>query len=340
MDLSTTYLGLTLRTPLVPSAAPPLSEDLDNIKRMEDAGAAAVVLYSLFEEQLRLERYELHHHLTHGTESFPEALTYFPEPAEFNVGPEQYLRHIAQAKAAVNIPVIASLNGSTLGGWTDYARRIEQAGADALELNVYYIPSDLNLTAAQIEQNYLDILKAVKAEVTIPVAVKLSPFFTNFANVAKRLDDAGANGLVLFNRFYQPDINLESLEVTPNILLSTPMAMRLPLRWVAILHGRVKASLAATSGIHRAGDVIKMLMAGANVTMLCSVLPRHGISRLSAIERELRDWMELHEYDSVAQLQGSLSQKNCPDPSAFERAQYMQAISSYPFPVGHPAGIV
>ncbi len=340
MDLSTTYLGLKLRTPLVPSAAPPLSEDIDNIKRMEDAGAAAVVLYSLFEEQLRLERYELHHHLTHGTESFPEALTYFPEPAEFNVGPEQYLRHIAQAKASVNIPVIASLNGSTLGGWTDYARLIQQAGADALELNIYYIPSDLNLTAAQIEQNYLDILKAVKAEVTIPVAVKLSPFFTNFANVAKRLDDAGANGLVLFNRFYQPDINLESLEVTPNILLSTPMAMRLPLRWVAILHGRVKASLAATSGIHRAGDVIKMLMAGANVTMLCSVLLRHGISRLSAIERELREWMELHEYDSVAQLQGSLSQKNCPDPSAFERAQYMQAISSYPFPVGNPAGIV
>ncbi len=340
MDLSTTYLGLKLRTPLVPSAAPPLSEDIDNIKRMEDAGAAAVVLYSLFEEQLRLERYELHHHLTHGTESFPEALTYVPEPAEFNVGPEQYLKHIIQAKSAVNIPIIASLNGSTLGGWTDYAKLIQQAGADALELNIYYIPSDLNLTAAQIEQNYLDILKAVKAEVTIPVAVKLSPYFTNFANMAKRLDDAGANGLVLFNRFYQPDINLESLEVTPNILLSTPMAMRLPLRWVAILHGRVKASLAATSGIHRAGDVIKMLMAGAHVAMLCSVLLRHGIPRLSAIERELSEWMELHEYDSVEQLQGSLSQKNCPDPSAFERAQYMQAISSYPFPVGHPAGIV
>jgi dihydroorotate dehydrogenase (fumarate) len=330
MDLSTTYLGLKLRTPLVPSAAAPLTEDLDDIKRMEDHGAAAVVLYSLFEEQLRLERHELHHHLTHGTESFPEALTYFPEPAEFHVGPEQYLKHIARAKAAVDIPIIASLNGSTLGGWTEYARQIQQAGADALELNIYSIPTDPDLTAADVEAVYVDIVKAVRSVVTIPVAVKLSPFFTNFANVAKRLVDAGANGLVLFNRFYQPDIDLETLEVTPNILFSTPMAMRLPLRWTAILHGRVNASLAATSGIHRATDVIKMLLVGADVTCLCSVLLRHGIKQIAVIESEMKVWMRQREYESVEQLKGSLSQRKCEDPSAYERAQYMRAISTFP----------
>jgi dihydroorotate dehydrogenase (fumarate) len=334
MDLSTTYLGLTLRNPLVVSACAPLSEDLDNIKRMEDHGAAAVVLYSLFEEQLRLERHELHHHLTQGTESYPEALTYFPEPEEFHVGPEQYLKHIARAKATVNIPVIASLNGSTLGGWTEYARQIQQAGADALELNIYSIPTDPNVTAAEVEAVYVDIVKAVRSAVTIPLAVKLSPFFTNFANVAKRLVDAGANGLVLFNRFYQPDIDLETLEVTPNLLLSTPMAMRLPLRWIAILYGRLPASLAATSGIHRAADVIKMLMVGADVTCLCSALLRHGIRHIATVEKELRQWLEEHEYESVRQLKGSLSQIKCHDPSAYERAQYMRAISSFPFPVG------
>lgn len=326
MDLSTTYLGMKLRTPLVPSASP-LSEDLDNIRRLEDAGAAAVVLHSLFEEQLRLERYELHHQMTQGTESYPEALTYFPDPPGFQVGPEAYLQHIARAKEAVRIPIIASLNGSTLGGWTDYACRIQQAGASALELNIYAIPTDLDLSAANVEQTYVDILKAVKSVVDIPLAVKLSPFFSNFANMAKRLDDAGADALVLFNRFYQPDIELETLEVTPNLLLSTPMAMRLPLSWIAILHDRIGANLAATGGIHCGTDVLKMLMAGADVTMLCSVLLRHGIPHLEVIEREMHDWMEEHEYDSVLQLQGSMSQKNCPDPSAFERAQYMRAIS-------------
>jgi dihydroorotate dehydrogenase (fumarate) len=330
MDLSTTYLGLKLRSPLVPSAAAPLTDDIGNIKRMEDHGAAAVVLYSLFEEQLRLERSELNYHLTHGTESFPEALTYFPEPAEFHVGPEQYLKHIAKAKAAVNLPIIASLNGSTPGGWTDYAKKIQQAGADALELNIYSIPTDVDLTAAEVESEYVEIVKAVKSAITIPVAVKLSPFFTNFAHVAKRLVDAGANGLVLFNRFYQPDIDLETLEVTPNILFSTPMAMRLPLRWVAILHGRVPASLAATSGIHRAADVLKMLMVGADVTCLCSAIIRHGTSHIAAIESEMKTWMEQHEYESVQQLKGSLSQRKCDDPSAYERAQYMRAISSFP----------
>ena len=329
MDLSTNYLGLKLRSPLVPSAAQPLTEEIDNIKRMEDAGAAAVVLHSLFEEQLRIERLNLHHAMTEGTESSAEALTYFPEPEDFKLGPEMYLSHIQKAKAAVNIPIIASLNGSSVGGWTEYAKQMQQAGADAIEMNIYYIPADPDLTSMQVEQTYLDILKAVKSAVTIPVAVKLSPFFSNLANFAKRLDENGANGLVLFNRFYQPDIHLETLEVEPNILLSTPMAMRLPLRWVAILAGRIKADLAATSGIHRATDVIKMLMVGAKAAEICSVLLRHGITRISAIEREMVEWMEQHEYESVKQLQGSLSQINCPNPGAYERAQYMKALAGY-----------
>jgi dihydroorotate dehydrogenase (fumarate) len=329
MDLSTTYLGLKLRSPLVPAASP-MSEEVDTIKALEDNGASAVVLYSLFEEQLRQDRLELAQSLDSGTNSFAESLTYFPEPEEFRLGPEEYLKHIAKAKAACKVPIIASLNGSSAGGWTQYAKGIEQAGADALELNIYYIPTDMNLTSTQVEQTYLDILKAVKKEVKIPVAVKLSPFFTNFANMAKRLDEAGANGLVLFNRFYQPDIDLESLEIKPNILLSTPMAMRVPLRWVALLYGKLKANLAATSGIHRASDVLKMLMAGADVTMLCSTLIRHGARQIGVIERDLVAWMEEHEYTSVAQMKGSLSQKNCDNPSAFERAQYMKAISQFP----------
>jgi len=328
MDLTTSYLGLKLRSPLVVSASP-LSEDIDNIKRMEDAGAAAVVLYSLFEEQLRQDRLEMHQNLQQGTESFAEALSYFPEPDEFKLGPEEYLKHIAAAKKATRIPIIASLNGSSAGGWTEYAKQIQKAGADALELNIYYIPTDLNLTGTEVEMTYLDILKSVKANVSIPVAVKLSPFFSNFANMAKRLDQAGADGLVLFNRFYQPDIELESLEVKPNILLSTPMAMRLPLRWIALLHGKLKASLAATSGIHRASDALKMLMVGADVTMLCSTVIRHGIPQIAMIEREMADWLKEHEYESVSQLKGSLSQKNCPEPAAFERAQYMKALTGY-----------
>jgi dihydroorotate dehydrogenase (fumarate) len=329
MDLTTYYLGLKLRTPLVPSASP-LSEDIDNIRRMEDAGAAAVVLYSLFEEQLRQDRLELHESMERGTGSFAESLTYFPEPKEYHLGPEEYLKHIAKAKLATRIPIIASLNGSSAGGWTQYAKLIQQAGADAIELNIYYIPTELDLSGAEVEQTYLDILHAVKSEVTIPVAVKLSPFFSNFANMARRFDVAGADGLVLFNRFYQPDIDLESLEVKPNILLSTPMAMRVPLRWIALLYGRIRPNLAATSGVHRAPDVVKMLMAGADVTMLCSVLIRHGVQQIAAIERDLVAWMEEHEYLSVKQLRGSLSQKNSANPSAFERAQYMRAISTFP----------
>jgi len=328
MDLTTNYLGLKLRSPLVISASP-LSEDVDNIRHMEDAGAAAVVLYSLFEEQLRQDRLELNQNLQQGTESFAESLTYFPDAGEYHLGPEEYLKHIAAAKKATHIPIIASLNGSSVGGWTDYARQIQQAGADALELNIYYIPTDMDLAGDVVEDTYINILKAVKANVTIPVAVKLSPFFSNFANMAKRLDQAGANGLVLFNRFYQPDIELESLEVKPNILLSTPMAARLPLRWIALLYGRLNASLAATSGIHRGTDALKMLLAGADVTMLCSALLRHGIPQIALIERDLRAWLEEHEYESISQLKGSLSQKKCAEPAAFERAQYMKALTGY-----------
>ena len=331
MDLTTTYLGLKLRSPLVVSASP-LSESVDNIRHMADAGASAVVLYSLFEEQLRQDRLELNQRLENGTDSFAESLSYFPEPSEFRLGPEEYLKHIAAAKRATQIPIIASLNGSSVGGWTNYARQIQEAGADALELNIYYIPTDMNLTGTEVEMTYLDILRAVKANVTIPVAVKLSPFFSNFANMAKRFDQACANGLVLFNRFYQPDIELESLEVKPNILLSTPMSMRLPLRWIALLHGRVNASLAATSGIHRAADALKMIMAGADVTMLCSTIMRHGFPQIAMMESELVEWLEEHEYESLSQLKGSLSQRNCPEPAAFERAQYMKALTSYASP--------
>lgn len=328
MNLTTTYLGLTLRSPLVPSAAAPLSEDIDNIRRMEDAGAGAVVLHSLFEEQLIQEKFELHHHLTYGTESFAESLTFFPEPEEFHVGPELYLEHIRQAKAAVDIPIIASLNGYTTGGWVEYAQLMQQAGADAIELNVYYVPTEMDLSGADVEQNYLNILREVKSEVTIPVAIKLSPFFSNLANMAKQLDAAGANGLVLFNRFYQPDIDLENLEVYPHLILSTPQAARLPMRWIAILYGRIQADLAATSGIQKGQDALKMLMVGAKITQICSVLLRHGIEHIRVLEAEIRHWMEEHEYESIQQMQGSMSQIHCPNASTFERAQYMKVIQS------------
>lgn len=329
MNLTTSYLGFKLRTPLVPSASP-LSEKIDNIKRMEDAGAPAVVFHSLFEEQVRRDHHDLQYYLDQGRESYAEALSYFPDHAEFKVGPEAYLEHIAEAKAAVGIPIIGSLNGATFGGWMNYAQQIEQAGADALELNIYSIPGDPEQSAEEIEASYLTILASVKAQLKIPVAVKLSPYFTNFAQFARRADRHGADALVLFNRFYQPDIELETLEISPNVLLSTPMAMRLPMRWIAMLYGRIGANLAATSGIHRATDALKMLMAGADVTMLCSVLLRRGIEHIAMIERAMCEWMEDHEYDSVEQLKGSMSQRHCPEPAAFERAQYMRALATYP----------
>ena len=325
IDLSTNYLGLKLRTPLVASASP-LSQEIDGIRHLEDAGASAVVLYSLFEEQLRQESFELEHHLTAGTDSFAEAASFFPQPAEFHLGPEGYLNHIRNAKKAVKIPIIASLNGATLGGWARYAKQIEQAGADAIECNIYFIPTNPEISASEIEKTYIDILREVKISVRIPIAVKLSPFFSNMANMAKRLDEAGASGLVLFNRFYQPDINLDELEIQPNVLLSTPQALRLPLTWIGILYGRIRASLAATSGVHGPEDVVKLLMVGADVTMLCSTLLRNGIRHLRFIEEGLLEWMEKHEYESVQQMKGSMSQIRCPNPSAFERAQYMKAV--------------
>ncbi len=327
IDLKTNYLGLHLRTPLVASASP-LSQELDGIRHLEDAGASAIVLYSLFEEQLRQDSIELEYHLAEGTDSFAEASSFFPQPNEFHVGPEGYLNHIRRAKEAVAIPVIASLNGSTLGGWANYARQIEQAGADAIECNIYFIPTDAQISAAEIEKTYIDILREVKASVRIPVAVKVSPFFSNLANMAKQLDQAGANALVLFNRFYQPDINLDDLEIQPNVLLSGPQDLRLPLTWIGILYGRIHANLAATSGVHGPEDVIKLLMVGADVTMLCSALLRNGIDHLRNVEAGVLEWMEKHEYESVQQMKGSMSQLRCPNPSAFERAQYMKAVKS------------
>jgi len=331
MKLSTTYLGFKLRTPLVPSASP-LSENIDNIKRMEDAGASAIVFHSLFEEQLQRDKHELDFYLAQNTEASAEALDYFPRPPAFQVRPETYVENIARAKAAVNIPIIGSLNGATFGGWLKYAQAIQDAGANALEINLYSVPTEADISGEDIEQSYLTILTSLKGQLKIPVAVKLSPYFTNFARFARRLDKAGADALVLFNRFYQPDIELETLEISPNVLLSTPMAMRLPMRWIALLRGRIGANLAATSGIHRATDALKMLMAGADVTMLCSVLLRRGIDHIRVLEKEMLQWLEEHEYDSVEQLKGSMSQEHCPDPAAFERAQYMRALSTYPRP--------
>ncbi len=328
MDLTTTYLGLKLKNPLVPSSSP-LSRNLNSLKRMEDNGAAAIVLYSLFEEQITLESHTLNHYLTQGVESFPEALTYFPEAAEYETGPQEYLEHIHKAKEKLEIPIIASLNGVSTGGWVKYARDIQEAGADALELNIYYLPTDLNLTGSEVEQIYLDVLRDVKEAVNIPVAMKLGPYFSSMANMAYRLDQAGAEGLALFNRFYQPDLDIENLEVVPHLLLSTSAELRLPLRWIAILYGRIEADLALTTGIHTRDDVLKGLMAGASVTMVASELLRNGINRLREILIDLERWLTEYEYESVNQLQGSLSQINCAEPAAFERANYMRVLSSF-----------
>jgi dihydroorotate dehydrogenase (fumarate) len=329
MDLSTQYLGMTLKNPLVASASP-LSADVGSIRRMEDAGVAAVVLYSLFEEQIKLEQLEHHHHMTHHAESYAEALSYFPEPDEFNAGPEEYLEHIRKAKAAVDVPIIASLNGDTPGGWTGFARLMQDAGADAIELNIYAIPTDFDMSSADVEERELQIVSEVKAAVDIPVAVKLSPYFSNMANMAKRLDEAGADALVLFNRFYQPDINLEELTVEPNVLLSTPQALRLPLRWIGILYGHVGCDLAATSGVHHAEDVLKLLMVGSSVTMMASALLRNGPEHVRTVEEGVRRWLIEHEYESVQQMQGSMSALHYGDRKDFERAQYIHALNTFP----------
>lgn len=328
MDLSTYYLGKHLKNPIVPSASP-LSRNIDTMKRLEDSGAAAIVMYSLFEEQIEHESFEIDHYLSYGTQSYAEALTYFPEPQEYNLEPDQYLELLRKASESLEIPIIASLNGVTTGGWIKYAQHLEKAGADAIELNVYYIPTDPALSGDDVEARYLEILHAVKSTVAIPVAVKLSPYFTSMANMSQRLVNAGADGLVLFNRFYQPDLDTEQLEVVPQVHLSDSSAITLPMRWIAILHNRVKASLAATSGVHTSQDVIKLLMAGADVTMMCSALLKRGPERIKEIIDELERWMFEHEYVSVEQMKGSMSHKSVHDPSAFERANYMKALNRY-----------
>ncbi|MBN1443402.1 MAG: dihydroorotate dehydrogenase-like protein [Planctomycetes bacterium] len=328
MDLSTTYMGLQLKNPIVPSAGP-ACRDVGSVRQLEDNGVAAVVVHSLFEEQVEHEARELAHFMEHGGESFAEALSYFPEAEEYHTGPDEYLEHIRKLKEAVEIPVIGSLNGVSSGGWIDYARWIEDAGADGLELNVYYIPTDPATSGREVEDRYVEVLKNVKSKVKIPVAMKLSPFFSSIPAMAKRLDENGADALVLFNRFYQPDIDLESLEIFPNLQLSTSASLRLPLRWIAILYGKVGANLAATSGIHNAEDVIKILMAGADVTMVCSTLLRNGLGRVREILLDLGNWLGEHEYASLEELRGSMSHRATSDPSAFERANYMRALNSF-----------
>jgi dihydroorotate dehydrogenase (fumarate) len=327
-DLSTSYLGLSLKNPLVVSPSP-LCEDLGAIRKMEDAGASAVVLHSLFEEQLTLNSQDLDRFLTSGTESFAEALSYFPDMGQFKLGPEAYLEHIQKAKKAVKIPIIGSLNGVSTGGWVSFAKKIEQAGADALELNVYYIATDPDMSGAQVEQMYADLVRDVRGSLKIPIAVKLGPYFSSMASVARRLDQAGANGLVLFNRFYQPDFDLEKLEVTPNLNLSRSEELRLRLCWVAILSGRIKADMAITGGVHTAEDVIKSMMAGAKVAMMTSALLKNGIEHLKTVREGIAAWMEKREYASIRQMQGSMSQKSVAEPAAFVRANYMKVLRSY-----------
>jgi dihydroorotate dehydrogenase (fumarate) len=327
-DLTTTYLGLALKNPLVASASP-LSRKLDTVRHLEDAGASAIVMYSLFEEQITHESYELDHYLERGTHSFAESLNYFPDLDSYNLGPERYLEHLQRVKQAVDIPVIGSLNGVSPGGWVEYAHRIEQAGADALELNIYNVPTEVDLSGAELEESYVQLVRDVRARVKLPVALKLSPFFTSLPHTAKRFVEAGANGLVLFNRFYQPDFDLEELEVVPNLELSTSHELRMPLRWIAILYGRIATDFALTSGVHTAQDVLKAMMAGANVAMMASTLLHNGIGRIMHILHDLQEWMELHEYESIRQMRGSMSQRAIADPAAFERANYMKALNSY-----------
>ena len=327
-DLTTTYLGLQLKNPLVASASP-LSKKMDSVRRIEDAGAAALVMYSLFEEQITHDSQELDHYLERGTHSFAESLSYFPDLNYLNLGTEPYLEHLHKIKQAVNIPVIGSLNGISSGGWIEYAHRIEQAGADALELNIYYLPTDPDITGAKLEEDYVQLVRDVRAKVKLPIAVKLSPYFTALPNLAKRIVAAGADALVLFNRFYQPDFDLEELEVVPNLVLSTSNELRLPLRWIAILYGRIQADFALTSGVHNAQDVLKAMMAGANVAMMTSALLENGVGRIMHILTDLQEWMEEHEYESIEQMRGSMSQRAVAEPAAFERANYIKALSTF-----------
>jgi dihydroorotate dehydrogenase (fumarate) len=328
MDLSTTYLGFQLPNPFMPGASP-MVDSLDTVKRLEAAGAAAIVMHSLFEEQILQEQLATIYHMEVHDESFAEAVSYFPRPSEFALGPEQYLAHIEQLKKAVGIPVLASLNGVTPGGWVAHARRMQDAGADAIELNVYYLATDVDETGQRVEQRTLDILAAVKQSVSVPVAVKLSPFFSSLANFASRLDEAGADGLVLFNRFYQPEIDIESLEVVPRLELSHSSELLLRLRWLAVLCDRVRTSLAVTGGVHTAADAIKAIMAGADAVQMVSALLRHGPDYLRTMLADLEAWMREHEYESLAQMRGSMSHARSPDPAAFERANYMRVLQGW-----------
>lgn len=333
MSVSSRYLGLELKSPLVASASP-LSRNLDVAKRLEDAGAAALVMHSLFQEEAAAESLELDHYLSYFTEAFAEALTWYPDQPSYGLIPDRYLEQLRLLKQSLSIPVIGSLNGVSAGGWTSYARQMEQAGADALELNLYHIP-DANLSGAEVEERSVAVLEAIKAEVSIPVAVKLSPFYSSVGAMALRLAHAGADGLVLFNRFYQPDLDLDALTVTPRLELSTSADLRLPLRWVAMLYGRIGTDLAVTGGVHNHEDVVKALMAGASITMMTSELLANGVERLTEIERDLKQWMERREFASVEEMRGTLSQQKVEDPSAFERANYVRVLQSWrPDPAG------
>ncbi|NNJ11621.1 dihydroorotate dehydrogenase-like protein [Chloroflexales bacterium ZM16-3] len=329
IDLSTSYLGMALKTPIVASASP-LSHHPDVVQRLEEAGVSAIVMYSLFEEQIIRTSLELDYLLTHGAESFAEALNYLPDHGKYSVGPERYIEQIHELKRKVHIPVIGSLNGVSPGGWIHYARLIEEAGADALELNIYNIPTDPNITGADLEQGYVDLVRNVRAEIKIPLAIKLSPYFSSLPNMAWRLMEAGAQSLVLFNRFYQPDFDLTNLEVVPNLQLSTASELRLPLRWVAMLYGRVPVDLAITSGVHSANDVLKAMMAGAKVAMMASALLKGKPDEVvRAIIMELQTWMTEREYESITQMQGSMAQRAVAQPTAYERANYMKVLGSY-----------
>ena len=336
MDLKTTYLGLKLAHPIVASASP-LSRTLEGIRRLEDAGASAIVMFSLFEEQIRYEQESLDYLTEVGTEAFAESLTYFPAVTDYRVGPDQYLELIRAATKAVDVPIIASLNGISNAGWTSYAREMAEAGAKAIELNIYYIPADITVTGREVEQRYIDVVSAVRSVVDVPVSVKLSPFFSSTGEMASRLVKAGADGLVLFNRFYQPDFDLDDLEVVPNMELSTASEIRLPLLWIAVLHGRINASLAATRGVQSGIEVIKYIMAGADAVMTTSALLRHGVGHLTTLLDGMRIWMEKHNYESVAQMKGSMSQLKVANPAAFERANYIKILQTYQSPyIGAP----
>ena len=329
MKLETSYLGMNLKNPLVASSSPMMS-DIGKVKQIEDAGAAAVVMYSLFEEQIARENEALDQVISASSDGYAEALSYFPEPEEYhNLYAEEYLEQIRKIKDTVGIPVIGSLNGTSKGGWMSYAKKMEEAGADALELNIYYIAADPTMTSADVEQKYLDDLKAVKKETNIPVAVKLGPYFSSFGNMAVRLEQAGADGLVMFNRFYQPDLNLDTLEVEPSLELSSTFEKRLPLRWIAMLRPHLECSLAATTGVHTGSDVIKMILAGADVAMMTSVILKEGPGVLRRIRNEIENWMDEKEYESIDQMKGAMSSSSVADPTAFERANYLRILQSY-----------